>query len=91
MLFGYRLDMSDSRCRLLSQYAASPNDVLLFDLQRNERGALVMALLENAYSRQLDDELLVYLRQLHSIPAFLAQHSLELFNSQTFVGGSSNE
>jgi hypothetical protein len=40
VLFGYRIDMSDQRCRLLSQYSSSPKDVLLFDLKRNERGVL---------------------------------------------------
>ena len=51
---------------------------------RNERGVLVVELLENAYSKSLGPELTNYLYKLHSMPAFLANHSLELFSSQTF-------
>jgi hypothetical protein len=85
VLFGYRIDMSDQRCRLLSQYSSSAKDALLFDLRRNERGVLVVELLENAYSRSLGPELTNYLYKLHSMPAFLSNHTIELFSSQTFA------
>lgn len=89
VLFGYRIDMSDQRCRLLSQYSSSPKDVLLFDLKRNERGVLGVELLENAYSKSLGPELTNYLYKLHSMPAFVANHTIELFSAQTFTGSAS--
>jgi hypothetical protein len=88
VLFGYRIDMSDQRCRLLSQYSSSPKDVLLFDLKRNERGVLGVELLENAYSKSLGPELTNYLYKLHSMPAFVANHTIELFSAQTFTGAN---
>ena len=56
-------------------------DELLF--QRQPSGG--MQLLENEYSKALGNLINVFLMQRKSIPAFLSQLTLELFERQTIV------
>lgn len=56
-------------------------DCLLFKLK--EGGGL--ELLETDYTQRLEAKVFTYLTTCHSIPAFLSNLTLELFERQTFV------
>lgn len=81
-LFGYKLDIPMTRqYKLMSMYADTPNDFLLF----NQSGSGEMQLLANEYSDTLADLIDAYLSQADSIPAFLASVTMDLFNKQTLA------
>jgi len=81
-LFGYKLDIPTSKqYKLMSMYAESPEDFLLF----SQSGSGEMQLLATAYSDTLADLIDAYLSQADSIPAFLASVSMDLFNKQTLA------
>lgn len=66
-----------------------PDNCLVFDLvafflfffQSNVKGE--MMLLATDFSSQLTDQISTYLNRFNSIPAFLSNITLELFNRQT--------
>jgi len=81
-LFGYKLDIPMTKqYKLMSMYADSPNDYLLF----NQSGSGEMQLLATEYSDTLADLIDAYLNQADSIPAFLASVTMDLFNKQTLA------
>ncbi|XP_015922243.1 mitotic spindle assembly checkpoint protein MAD1 [Parasteatoda tepidariorum] len=80
-LTGYRIDVPTSETFKLSHvYANSRDDYLLFKV--NAQGIL---LIETEYSKQLTEQMQLYLHKFDSFPAFLANLTMELFNQQTFM------
>eukprot|EP00455_Lapot_gusevi_P030187 TRINITY_DN3241_c0_g2_i7.p1 TRINITY_DN3241_c0_g2~~TRINITY_DN3241_c0_g2_i7.p1 ORF type:complete len:286 (-),score=67.92 TRINITY_DN3241_c0_g2_i7:132-989(-) len=82
LLTGYKIDRVGQQplYRLRSIYAETEDDHILF--QVDER--LHCEVLETEFCRRLDDGVLSFLHRFHSIPAFLSQITLDLFNKQTF-------
>lgn len=81
-LFGYKLDSPVSKqYKLMSMYADSPGDFLLF----SQSSSGEMQLLETEFSDSLSDLIDAYLSQADSIPAFLASVTMDLFNKQTIA------
>nr|CAB3263588.1 mitotic spindle assembly checkpoint protein MAD1 [Phallusia mammillata] len=81
-LTGYRIDtLNDSQFRLVSMYAESESDYLLFEM--NERGE--MKLLETEYSTTLTELVNLHLHHQNSIPMFLSAISVNLFSQQTLA------
>jgi len=81
-LFGYQLDIPMSKkYKLMSMYADSPGDFLLFSQSGNGE----MQLLETEFSTTLTDLIDAYLSDADSIPAFLASVTMDLFNKQTIA------
>ncbi|RMX43959.1 hypothetical protein pdam_00019816 [Pocillopora damicornis] len=79
-LTGYKIDViRDNQYRLQSMYAERSTDDLLFE--SNVKGE--MMLLATDFSSQLTDQISTYLNRFNSIPAFLSNITLELFNRQT--------
>lgn len=79
-LTGYKIDViRDNQYRLQSMYAERSSDDLLFE--SNVKGE--MMLLATDFSSQLTDQISTYLSRFNSIPAFLSNITLELFNRQT--------
>lgn len=62
-------------------YAEAENEYLNFRL--SESGVLDM--LETEYSSSLSEMIGVYLREQHSLPAFLCTLTVELFNRTTMA------
>lgn len=83
ILFGYKIDVVEKRYRLHSRYAEQESDDILF--QKSVNGQL--DLLETEFTASLDEEALAFLTRCHSIPAFLSNITLDLFNKQTFNPG----
>ena len=84
----YKIEMSGggrkgvgAQLRLRSMYGEQEDDCLLFKLK--EGGGL--ELLESDFTQRLEAKLFTYLTSCHSIPAFLSNLTLELFERQTFV------
>jgi len=81
-LFGYKLDIPMSKkYKLMSMYADSPGDFLLF----SQSSSGEMQLLETEFSTTLGDLIDAYLSHSDSIPAFLASVTMDLFNKQTLA------
>lgn len=84
LLFGFRVDrIGNSNYRISSAYANSEDEYLNFRL--NDAGELDM--LESEYSITLVDLISNFLAEHHSMPAFLSQLTLDLFNRQTMAVG----
>ena len=93
LLFGYKVDLytcdTDNnsndknirRLRLRSMYAESSEDILLFQWNNN-----TLELLETTFASKLDNKLINFLHSNNSVPAFLANVTMELFENQTFMG-----
>eukprot|EP01116_Phalansterium_solitarium_P002790 TRINITY_DN1305_c5_g1_i1.p1 TRINITY_DN1305_c5_g1~~TRINITY_DN1305_c5_g1_i1.p1 ORF type:complete len:768 (+),score=316.67 TRINITY_DN1305_c5_g1_i1:1327-3630(+) len=80
-LFGYKVDvMGNNQYRLRSIYAEQEHDHLL--LQSNPQGQL--DLLETEFSVQLANEIHAFLNKCGSIPAFLSNVTMSLFDTKTF-------
>merc|ERR1712059_125937 len=78
-LTGYRIDvLADHKYRLLSLYAESPEDSLLF--QKSSEGEIQM--LESEFSLELGDLMEEHLEKNNSIPMFLAGLITQLFRRQ---------
>ena len=76
LLTGYRVDLiEDKQYRVYSTYAHR-NNVLRF--RTNDQGD--MDLLESDFASQLTTQIDMYLRDRHSIPAFLSAVTLSLFD-----------
>ena len=85
-LFGFRVDFVEGadgkkELRLKSAYAESETDELVFAI-----GDDGLELLETGFSLTLQQEIDSFLLKCHSIPAFLANLTMELFNRKTFAG-----
>ena len=91
LLTGYKVDLlfaneagggsTHPRLRLRSMYAESPEDSLLFQW----RGE-ALELMQTPFAEKLDHRMLEHLRRCNSVPCFLSNITLELFESQTFQG-----
>lgn len=83
MLFGYRVDrVGNTNYRISSMYAESEEEYLNFRL--NESGT-VLNMLETAYSESLADMVQSQLGTHGSLPAFLGNLTLDLFNRTTVM------
>jgi len=81
-LLGFKVDIPTAKqYKLMSMYAESANDFLLF-CQSNTGE---MQLLETEYSESVGDLIDAYLGHADSIPAFLSSVTIDLFNKQTMV------
>jgi mitotic spindle assembly checkpoint protein MAD1 len=91
LLTGYKVDLYTAeddakagqeckRLRLRSMYAESPDDSLIFQW----RGE-TLELLETPFASKIDPKLFSYLNRSNSVPAFLSNVTIELFENQTFM------
>ena len=88
LLTGYKIDLysADSssggypKLKLRSMYAENPEDSLLFQWRDD-----TLELIETPFVSKLDPKLFAYLNQCNSVPSFLSNVTIELFDSQTFV------
>jgi len=80
-LLGWRFDMDfrEHRYTLTSKFSEKGN-CLIF--KQADKGSFQM--LETPFATSLSEETFVYLHKCNSIPAFLANLQLDLFNSKTF-------
>ncbi len=87
LLTGYKIDMITEgdvpQLRLRSMYSEQENDDLVF--QWNKEG---LQLMETPFAKHLDRKIFTYLSTCDSVPAFLSNLTLELFEKRTFVPGS---
>jgi len=89
LLTGYKIDLYSAdpsngghpRLRLRSMYAENPDDSLLFQWKGS-----TLELIETEFAKKLDPRLFTMLSVSNSVPAFLSNVTLELFESQTFMG-----
>eukprot|EP01035_Chromulina_nebulosa_P020547 gene20547-26648_t len=89
LLTGYKIDLYSAeegtnnlrRLRLRSMYAESPEDSLMFQWRGD-----TLELLETPYTTKLDSKHFQYLNSFHSVPAFLANITIDLLENQTFMG-----
>ena len=88
LLLGYKVDLLFAneaggsalpRLRLRSMYAESPEDSLLFQWRGD-----TLELMQTPFAERLDHRLLEHLRRCNSVPCFLSNITMELFESQTF-------
>ena len=70
-----------ARLRLRSMYAENPDDSFLFQWKGE-----TLELLDTPFAGKLDPKLFAYLSSCNSVPSFLANVTLELFDNQTFLG-----
>ncbi len=86
-LTGYKIDMTTEgdvpQLRLRSMYSEQENDDLVF--QWNKEG---LQLMETPFAKHLDRKIFTYLSTCNSVPAFLSNLTLELFEKRTFAPGS---
>jgi mitotic spindle assembly checkpoint protein MAD1 len=86
LLTGFKVDMTTDRehpqLRLRSMYSEREEDALLF-----QWGPDGLELMETDFANRLDKKIFTYLSTCNSIPAFLSNLTLELFETRTFVGG----
>jgi len=89
LLTGYKIDLyspdgtagaAHPRLKLRSMYAEDPEDALLFQWRGDS-----LELMETPFAKNIDPRLLSILRGTNSVPAFLANATLELFEKQTFM------
>ncbi len=87
LLTGYKIDMTTQgdvrQLCLRSMYSEQENDDLVF--QWNKEG---LQLMETSFAKKLDRKIFTYLSTCHSVPAFLSNLTLELFEKRTFAPGS---
>lgn len=85
LLTGYKIDLYAAnnggypRLRLRSMYAEDPDDSLLFQWRDN-----ALELMETPFATKLDQKLFDYLSTCNSVPAFLSNITMDLFDNQTF-------
>lgn len=88
LLTGYKVDLyapdastgGQARLRLRSMYAENPDDSLLFQWKGE-----TLELMETPFAGKLDPKLFAYLSSCNSVPSFLSNVTLELFDNQTFI------
>jgi hypothetical protein len=86
LLTGYKIDLYAAtnggypRLRLRSMYAEDPDDSLLFQWRDN-----ALELMETPFATKLDQKLFDYLSTCNSVPAFLSNVTMDLFDNQTFM------
>jgi mitotic spindle assembly checkpoint protein MAD1 len=88
LLTGYKVDLyaadtttgGHARLRLRSMYADNPEDSLLFQWRGDK-----LELMETPFASKLDSKLFTYLSTCNSVPCFLSNVTLDLFDNQTFL------
>jgi hypothetical protein len=88
LLTGYKVDLyaadtttgGHARLRLRSMYADNPEDSLLLQWRGDK-----LELMETPFASRLDSKLFTYLSTCNSVPCFLSNVTLDLFDNQTFV------
>ncbi len=78
---GFKIEWNKDQFRLRSMYAESESDFILFKDAGKDGGG--MQVLDTDYCQQLDPNHMQYLAKHHSIPAFLAAVTLDLFEHTT--------
>jgi mitotic spindle assembly checkpoint protein MAD1 len=87
LLTGYKIELMSSsssglgQYKIRSMYAERDVDYLLFQYTDNSKKSLQV--LETEFVKKLDQSLTIYLNKFHSIPAFTAAVTCELFQRQT--------
>jgi mitotic spindle assembly checkpoint protein MAD1 len=85
LLTGFKIDMTSDRdspqLRLRSMYADNESDHLLFQWEPDG-----LQLMETPFASRLDSKIFTYLSTCNSVPAFLSNLTLELFEKQTWQG-----
>lgn len=82
-LFGYQIEyVAEGQYKLLSDYAESQNDFLLFRIGDSQGE---MELMESSFSQKLTHLIELHLHQQRCIPVFLCAVTLELFGEQTML------
>ena len=91
LLTGYKIELKPGsqsghttlRCR--SMYAEEENDELRFQWNASAGG---LELLESEWTKRLNAKIFAYLTTCHSVPAFLSNLTLDMFERQTFLPGA---
>lgn len=78
-LFGWSMNVYGAKYRVTSIYAEGPEDVLEFGM--NESGT--MTLMETDYTSKIAEEIGQYVQKMNSIPALLANITMENFEKTT--------
>lgn len=78
-LFGWSMNVYGANYRIASIYAESPRDLLEFGM--NEAGT--MTLMETEYTSRLEEEIEQYVQKMNSVPALLANITMENFEKTT--------
>lgn len=78
-LFGWSMNVYGAKYKITSIYAEGPKDVLEFGM--NESGT--MTLMETDYTSRLLEEIEQYVQKMNSIPALLANITIENFEKTT--------
>lgn len=90
LLTGYKMELYSAeigqgktvnRLKIRSMYAEAPEDCLIFQLSENGP-----ELLESDFANRMDETLIQHLQRYQSVPAFLANVTLTLFENSTFMG-----
>jgi mitotic spindle assembly checkpoint protein MAD1 len=90
LLTGFKMELfsveaspgqSVNRLKIKSMYAESPEDYLMFQLSENGP-----ELLESEFANRMEETLIQHLQRYQSVPAFLANVTLTLFENSTFMG-----
>lgn len=80
IVFGYKLEQTNnSEYRVTSMYAENENDYLLFKICDNG----LIDILETQYFTNLSNDLKSLTQNVNSIPVFISNLTLELFNKTT--------
>ena len=86
LLTGFKVEMGTEperpKLKIRSMYAENEGDFLLFRYDEDDK----LQLLESEYAKTIDPQSFQYLNVCHSIPAFLSNVTLSLFDKQTFLG-----
>ncbi len=87
---------SHPRLKLRSMYAEDPDDCLIFQVLTYYNSILSLMnlqwkgesleLLETPFAAKIDRKIFTFLTTCHSVPAFLSNITLDLFEKQTFLG-----
>ena len=76
---GYKIELvSGDKYRLRPMYAASEDDFLMIQFHNGQ-----LSVLGTAFCERLEDSVRLLLTRFHSVPAFLSQITLDLFNQTT--------
>lgn len=78
-LFGWSMNVHGAKYRITSIYAEGPEDVLEFGMNESR----TMTLMETDYTSRLVEEIEQYAQKMNSIPALLANITIENFDKTT--------
>lgn len=83
MLLGYKIDKmsGSSEYRLTNMYAESSEDYIRIQVNSEE----ALNVLENNFSKSLEDMIDLHLRRQKSFPVFLSELTIKLFNDRSMA------